>query len=108
MEHSFLRHRHDDADDDSDDNNANDDDNGDDIADNDDSSLIVTMSIRRTLDDYRLVYLFVYAAASAHIRDSGVFNGFSPPRRLREHFLHDRVPSLGVGIGMVPYTWNML
>ena len=60
MEHSFLRHRHDDADDDSDDNNANDDDNGDDVADNDDSSLIVTMSIRRTLDDYRLVLYSTY------------------------------------------------
>ena len=57
MEHSFLGLRHDDADDGSDDDDANDDDNGDDVADNDDSSLIVTMSIRRTLDDYRLVVL---------------------------------------------------
>ena len=55
MEHSFLGLRHDDADDGSDDDDANDDDNGDDVADNDDSSLIVTMSIRRTLDDYCLV-----------------------------------------------------
>ena len=59
MEHNFLGLRHDDADDSSDD-----DDNGDDVADNDDSSLIVTMSIRRTLDDYRLVYKYIGCSCS--------------------------------------------